>query len=342
MELCLDSRPNACPRNLNLGTAGMTKKEKMRNLDIAIILASLFVHILIVDASALSGGQAEKESTGGSVTVEYELDAYYSNIGLYITLTDEPIPDAGEKEEGAVYRDLFYSSFIPKFLILEAAVFPMPDIGVFAKKNMKNFYDNFQLSPELNLVKNVTAGFEEPYALSLFAGNVVKFTKPGEKWNGGNFGYMGYLVSLGNYHIKDNELVRDKWMEAEWKVKGDREFSTHELHWSFRVGAKMHSNADIADALYVSVRRSHLDFENPKSFLKNSGLEYTYDMDIKTFEPLKHYFTIDKKWPLKNKKIAFSLAVGFIWEGAEKYTGKLGSDDNEDDFRIIIRPNIIF
>ncbi|MFZ3071903.1 MAG: hypothetical protein WA162_01525, partial [Thermodesulfobacteriota bacterium] len=191
-------------------------------------------------------------------------------------------------------------------------------------------------------IKNVTAGFEEPYALSLFAGNVVKFTKPDEKWKGGNFGYMGYLVSLGNYHIKDNELVRDKWMEVEWKVKGDREFSTHELHWSFRIGAKLHSNSDIADALYVSVRRSHLDFKNPKSFLKNSGIEYTYDMGIKTFEPLKHYFTIDKKWPLKDKKMAFSLVMGFIWEGAEKYTGKLGSDGKENEFTIIIRPNIIF
>ncbi|MFZ3072198.1 MAG: hypothetical protein WA162_03025, partial [Thermodesulfobacteriota bacterium] len=130
--------------------AGMTKKGKMRNLGIAIILASLFMHMLKVDASALSDGQAEKEPTGKRVVVEHELDAYYSNIGLYITLTDEPIPDAGEKEESEVYKDLFYSSFIPKFLILEAAVFPMPDIGVFAKKNMENFYDKFQLSPDLN------------------------------------------------------------------------------------------------------------------------------------------------------------------------------------------------
>lgn len=277
------------------------------------------------------------------IRLEYELDAYYSNIGLYIGLTDKPIPDAGEKPEFEIYKDLLFSSYIPRYFVIEAAVFPMPNLGVYLKDNAPDFYESGEIANNLNMVKAVTAGFEEPYALSAFLGNVVSFTMPGEKHKSGNFGYMGYMVSIGNYNIKDNVLVQDDWMEVEWKIKGDRKFSTHDLRWSFRVGAKLHGHPDIKDTIYISIRRSRLTFEvSPDSIFNNSGFEYTYDMDTKTFSPVRHYLVVDKKWPIKDKKMGFSFAVGFVWQGAEKYTGSLKDKDEKEDFQIILRPNIIF
>src|SRR3989339_621385 len=44
-------------------------------------------------------------------------------------------------------------------------------------------------------------------------------------------------------------------------------------------------------------------------------------MDTKTFSPVRHYLVVDKKWTIKDKKLGFSFAVGFVWQGAEKYTG---------------------
>ncbi len=290
------------------------------------------------DASTQKAPEAEKR-----VRLESELDAYYSSIGLYINLTDAPIPDAGEKPELQVYRDLLFSSLIPRYLVLEASAFPMPGAGVLVKDHANDFYDETQVSNNLNLVKAVTAGFEEPYALTVFLGNVVAFTRPGEKKKDGNFGYMGYLVSAGNYTIKDNSLVRDKWTEVEWKIKGDRKFSTHDLHWSFRVGGKIHGNPFIKDVVYLSVRRSRLDFEDSQaSFINNSGFEYTIDMDSRTFTPIRHYFVVDKKWPLKEEKMGFSFAVGFVWEGESKYTGELEDKEKRKKWQILLRPNILF
>ncbi|MBI5969925.1 MAG: hypothetical protein HY884_02085 [Deltaproteobacteria bacterium] len=291
------------------------------------------------DASA----QKRPEADNKRIRIEPELDAYYSSIGLYISLTDAPIPDAGEKPELQIYRDLLFSSLIPRFLVLEASAFPMPGAGVLIKDHASDFYDSTEVMKNLNLVKAVTAGFEEPYALTAFLGNVVAFTRPGEKKKDGNFGYMGYLVSAGNYTIKDNSLIRDHWTEVEWKIKGDRKFSTHSLHWSFRVGGKLHGNSFIKDVVYLSVRRSRLDFEDsPASFINNSGFEYTIDMDSQTFTPIKHYFVVDKKWPLKEEKMGFSFAVGFVWEGASKYSGDLADKDKRKKWQLLLRPNILF
>lgn len=308
-------------------------------------LLSVFALILLSCQPLLADDvQSVKESEPPKTeraTFEYELDAYYTNIGLYINLTDNPIPDAGEKDEFQIYKELLFSSYVPRFVVLEAAVFPMPNLVVHLKDNSPEFYKNGELIGDVNLIKALTAGFQEPYAFSLFLGNVVTFSSPGEKHERGNFGYMGYLISFSNYHIKDNELIEDRSVELEWKIKGDRKFSTHDLHWSFRVGGKLHSNPDIRDALYVSLRRDRLDFERLDSILANSGFEYTFDMDMKSLTPIRHYFTIDKKWPLEKRKVAFSLAAGFIWEGGRKYTGALSERDPES-FQIILRPNITF
>lgn len=310
----------------------------LRPITILVFLHLTAICLLAQDVETLKSGTAEKKR----VSLEYELDAYYSNVGLYVSLTDTPIQDAGEKAEIEIYRDLLLSSYIPRFLVLEAAVFPMPELGVTIKKDAPDLYKSGEITDDINLIKAITAGFDEPYALSLFLGNVVSFSRPGEKRRLGNFGYMGYLMSTGNYNIHNNDIIRDDWYELEWKIKGDRKFSTHDLHWSFRVGAKMHNNPNIKDVLYVAVRRSRLDFEaSPYSFIDNSGFEYIYDMDSKTLRPVRHLFIVDKKWPLKEEQMGFSIALGFIWEAKNRYSGSLATTD-KDNFQIIIRPNIQF
>ncbi|HAK59901.1 MAG TPA: hypothetical protein DCO77_05895 [Nitrospiraceae bacterium] len=274
--------------------------------------------------------------------LEYELDAYYSNIGLYVALTKAPIPHLGAQKESNIYSYLLSRALVPRFLVIEASVNPLPYLGVYIKKNDRSFYDNMQITENFNLVTAVTAGFQEPYAASIFAGNVVDFDVPNRTDVTGK-GYTGYLVSAGNYHIKDNELVKDEWWEFEWKIKGDRKSTNRKLSWSFRVGLKLHGHPEITDIVYLSLRRSRIDY-NPivTTFYHNSGFEYTFDMKRRSFDGIRHYFTVDKKWPLKNKKIALALAVGFVWESAKKYTGALGADRAGNTIEYILRPNIEF
>lgn len=295
---------------------------------------------LLAPADLVAGSEAA--DLGRYVEYEFEFDPYYSSLGVYVSLTDKPIPDAGEKSELEVYRVLLLSSYIPRFLVLETSVNPLPVLGVAIKSSSPDFYESVDVSRNFNLVQAVTAGFEEPYAFSLFLGNVVNFASRGEK-KSGNKGYMGYLFSIGNYHIGENEFVRDNWYELEWKIKGDRKEPERSTHWSFRVGLKNHGNDEIADAVYLSLRRSRLDYTaSAASVLKNSGFEYTFDMDLRTFNALRHYFFVSKKWPFKSMKFALTVDAGFIWASKLKYSGSLGEDSSGDNFQIILWPNIEF
>lgn len=272
----------------------------------------------------------------------FEPDAYYTDLEIIVALTKEPIPQVGEKSESEIYKTLLSSAaLIPRYLVLESSVNPMPYLGVYLKRNERDFYDNAQISGSFNWVKALTAGFEEPYAVSLLAGNVVSFDVSDSADVKGN-GYSGYLFSAGNYHIKDNALIRDRWEEVEWKIKGDRKSAYKKLSWSFRVGAKLHGNPDITDILYLSFRRSRLDYKTEDSSLvNNSGFEYTVDLDRRTLHSMRHYFYIDKKWPLESRKFALTLALGFVWESSKKYTGILATSA-ENNFQFLLRPNIEF
>jgi len=272
----------------------------------------------------------------------FEPDAYYTDVELIIALTQTPVPHVGEKTESEFYQTLLSgATVLPRFVLFEASVNPMPELGVYLKKNERDFYDNAQLAGSFNWVKALTSGFEEPYAVSMLAGNVISFDIPGNRDVKGN-GYSGYLFSAGNYHIKDNSLIHDRWEEIEWKIKGDRKSPVKKLGWSFRVGAKLHGNPDITDIIYLSFRRSRLDYmPEDSSLTNNSGFEYTVDLDRKTLHSIRHYFFVDKKWPMENQKIALALALGFVWESKEKYSGVLATSQ-QDNFQFILRPNIEF
>lgn len=272
-----------------------------------------------------------------------ELDPYYSNLSLSIPLTNVAIPEVTGKNELAIYRQLLKNAFVPRFMLLEAAVFPMPLLGVGAKKYTPEFYSSFNVgSDNLNLLEAVTAGFQEPYAFSVFFGDLVNFVKPGEEKSCSNRGYMGYLFSYSNQHIKRNTLIPDHSLETEWKLKGDRIFAGEKLSWSFRVGAKIHDNPEISKSVYLGFRRSNLDFnESFLSFFDNSSIDFRWDFSIKDGRPLRQEYTVGKKIPITSWHVALKLDIGFIWEDVKNYSGRLRDKDYQSVVAVI-RPNIEF
>lgn len=273
----------------------------------------------------------------------WELDPYYSEISLHIPLTDEPIPEFADVGEFEVYRKLFADSLKPRFMLVEAAVFPMPLTGVALKRYAPDFYRGFNVgTSDLNLLQSVTAGFQEPYAFSLFLGDMVSFVRPGEEKVCSNKGYMGYMLSYSNQHIKRNVLIPDHNLEAEWKAKGDRIFKEDKLSWSFRIGAKVHQNPDITNTVYLGFRRNHLDFRAGfLGFLSNSDLNIRWDFSARDGRLLRQEYVFGKKYPIKSWRVAFKMEVGVIWEDPAIYTGPLHDKDFQN-VTAVLRPNIEF
>ncbi len=312
---------------------------------IAFILLALLPAVCLAQTA---GGGEEQSSLPAAAPeqqrfeLSFEPDAYYTNAAVTVALTSAPIPHVGEKTEKEIYATLLSRAYAPRFLVLEASVNPLPYAGTYLRERHGNFYHDAEIAGNFNWVKAVTAGFEEPYAVSVFLGNVVNFDVPGERATAGK-GYSGLLYSTGTYHIKDNTLIRDDWEELEWKVKGDRKTTERKLGWSFRIGAKLHENPYITDIVYLSFRRSRLDYRPDRnSIFNNSGFEYTYDMDRKSLNAIRHYFTIDKKWLLAGGRTAFTMVFGAIWESNKKYTGPLSAGRETSDLQFILRPNIEF
>jgi hypothetical protein len=219
----------------------------------------------------------------------------------------------------------------------------MPVLGVLIKERAEGFYDQMQWGEDFNLVKSVTAGFDEPFALSLFLGNVVKYRPDAVSRVGRNKGYMGYLFSVGSKHIKDNTLIDDNWWEFEWKLKGDRESNSETLSWSFRFGGKWHGNEEIADVYYLGARRNHLDFDAPVlSWLLNSGFDYEIAFDQRDNTLVEQQLFFNKKLPVRAWAFAFDMEFGFIWRKGGKYRGALAEQGNGDEFYLVLRPQIEF
>ncbi len=292
---------------------------------------------------AVAASDAAPAGAGG-VEVVYELAPYYSSIGVYVPLSEKPIRRLGSAGELQIYRTLLLDAFVPRFMLLEASAYPMPLAGVYLKKNHRGIYDSADFGNGFNLIESVTAGFEEPYALSAFFGNVVDYAAPEATRGEINKGHVGYLFSAGNYHIKASELIHDDWFEFEYKLKSDRHYRDHRLSMSYRIGVKLHANQDITDVIYLGLRRNHLDYNAPTRLLpllENSNIAYRISADTAHFTLVDQELTVGKKWPLRRYGAALALDVGLIWYSARKYSGAL-ADAGRDHLTLILRPTLEF
>lgn len=322
----------------------------------SILVSILLALLLPCSASALptipvwEANQPEEsqqpQDTKSSIAIddiETELiwDAYYTSYGIYLPLADEQMVVLENDEESLIYETLILDSLIPRHVYLEASIYPMPLLGTYIRNNNPEGYDNATIGG-VNWIQAVTAGFEEPWAASLFLGNVVKFTDDQGDFLSGNRGHVGYLFSTGAQHIKDNVLIDDHWYEFEWKVKGDRDIDGRNLSWSFRVGTKLHDNSDIADVYHIGIKRQQLDLNaSPWSFWDNADIDYQVSFDTDTDELVEQELTIGKKWPVKSWGAALGIDVGFIARTDLKYSGSL-DDNTDDDVIFVIRPNLVF
>lgn len=285
---------------------------------------------------------AGDETPAPAVEVVPEVTPYYTSLGLYVPLGDKPIPDNSGEDEFEIYRQLLANSLEPQVLLLEASVYPMPVLGTWLRRHEPGFYEDGEISPDLNWIESVTAGFREPGAVSVFLGSAMNLVREGEQRRGTNKAHVGYLLSAGTRHIRDNVLVSDDWYEFEWKLKGEREFAEDRLAWSFRVGMQQHANADVTDQVYVGLKRSNSDWRlRPYlSWLTNTAASLKIGSTDDRPSLASAELLLQRSFPLPDWRIAIALETGLIYEDSGAYSGELRRD--EDDVLFVLRPNIEF
>ncbi len=279
----------------------------------------------------------------GKTSLDLELDPYYTPLSLTVPFVAGADENDVEKPELNTYRDMLAHALVPRFMVLEASVNPMPLAGVLIRQNEPSFYDHAQTSPSANIVEALTAGFEEPWAFTAFFGKVIDYSE-GRKVRGHRErGYVGYLASCGDYHILSNRLIPDHWIEVEAKIKGDQETKNRRLKWSYRFGAKLHDNSNILDTYYIGLRRDRTDFKSTRwSWLLSSAFEYRIDLDQHDLHAVGHTFLMEKNWPLTWHKAILSVGFGYLWNSRDKYSGNLETYRIPSSGQLIFRPNLKF
>ncbi len=280
---------------------------------------------------------------GSKAEMVWEWDPYYTSVSINIPLTSKPIPTIASDNEAVIYRDLIEGSVIPRFMLLEASVYPLPVLGAYIKRNSPELFKRGRVGHSgVNIVESLTAGFQEPWAVSAFFGNIAKLERPGEKRKGSNMGYTGYLVSAGSKHIKDNVFIDDIWHELEWKIKGKLDYPDEKMSWSFRVGGKFHNNPDITDVVYVGLFRSNLDHRSEfLPWFMNSTLDLKAMFSQHSGKNVRNEFVIGKKFPVDSLSFTPTLDIGLVWDSPEEYSGTL-RDRNNSTVTLLFRPSIEF
>jgi hypothetical protein len=280
---------------------------------------------------------------GRKFDVMWELDPYYSNVGVNIPLTNTHVPTIRSTDESVIYNALIQGSLIPRYMVLEASVYPMPLLGTYLKARQPLAYKRGQIgNSSVNFIDSATAGFQEPWAVSAFFGNIAKIVRPGEDRVGTNVGYTGYLISAGTKQIKDNIFIDDHWLEFEWKIKGKVDYPDEKLAWSFRVGGKLHDNINIVNAIYVNIFRNNLNVHFPfLSWINNSSLDVKLFFSGNTARLLRQEYVVGKKYPKVGWKYTPTFDIGVVWSSPAEYSGVLRTT-TLDTLTLVFRPSVDF
>lgn len=309
----------------------------------ARIIGLACICILWLSAS-VSALQVEKSLGPHEFCAEFA-DPYYAATGLYFSLTNKPMPSLDSTAgESRAYGYLLRHALRPSMFLVEVGVYPLPLVGVAAKEWGPSVYNRAVIG-KTNLIQMFTGSvnFKEPWSVSAFLGNAVKFCGSGATTEGR--GNIGYLATYGYYHIKDNTIYPDHWGEFEAKIKIDRGGKERKFATSYRIGGRIHSNPDIRDLVYVSLFRNRTDFEEKRfSFINNTNFQIRGDVGFRRFELLRLSLEAGKKYPLHlgKKELAIGLSLGITYNAANPYCGAMGEGFVPRTLSPIVRPLIQF
>jgi len=296
------------------------------------------------------------ELVGFHVGGQLTFDIYKPFASVFLNLKRHQLPVALQRgEEIDIYKKLGRQIFFPGYLLFQTTAYPLSALSSYLETDHLNSFNKFQLIDDINILRSVGAGFEEPYAFSTFLGNILflaYYDSSQVKRKQSGSALAGFLITTGNHQIYNNIYLHDKWYQLEFMLVGNlNEPRTRRLFWNFRVGTKLHENKLLRDVFTLSIERSHTDWRRTGwSIAKNSVLKYQGNFPMpftgdKT-PSASQLFSYGKKFPLNlfNRKVFMVLSLGIRWEWVRFYNHDLKkfNGDPSGQFIWLVQPNIEF
>lgn len=292
--------------------------------------------------------KAKPLNDSGTQEISIELDHYYSCIDYVVALTKQPVPRRKITHEEELYLHMLANFIFPRFILLEVGAYPLPLAGVFVRQEFNNFYNDSDLNG-FNWIKMLTAGYSDPYAVSILLGNVISFEKEGGEGITGR-GFSGFAFSYGHHHIVDNIMVVDDWVEIGLRIKGADYQDAHDMSWSYSTGVKFHRNPEIRDQVFFAIYRNRIDYADSdknllwKLFVRNAEQQFRVDFSLDNLD-IKKPSTISllfgKHFPIGDGNVTFALRLGAMKVFRDGYVHGL-KQDIDHRWSMLLHPMIYF
>lgn len=293
--------------------------------------------------------------TGAQIT----FDIYRPYLSIYGNFRKNTKPNIIKQgDESKIYSYLGKQILSPKFVLLQTTFYQLSALSSYLETDEQNHFNRFNSVGGINLLSSVGMGNEEPYAFSLFLGNIA-FLSYRQKNKQGKMqqsqsgsALAGFGLNFGYHQIFDNIYFPDNWYQPEIILIGNlKENYVRKISWNFRVGAKFHSNKILRDAYSFTIERNHATFKKIGfSLSQNSKLKYKISVPVsfKNSPPFLIYmlFSYGKKFPFKffNRKMFFVFGAGINWQWGYFYNRTINKFEDTPSKKItwLIQPNIEF
>lgn len=271
------------------------------------------------------------------------LGPYHSYTSLFYQFKKDQQIYIYQNNEGRLYRDLLLRSYKPGYGLLELTFYPSTAVSAWIESSYKDFYDEFRVYKDINLIGSISGGYQEPWSVSLFAGQLAAFLSMNEEEELviAASGASGLVLTGGAYQIFNNCLVRSNWYRIEWKLKGESTQDNLSYNWDIKAGYRHYGLKEISNTLLLSFTRNRMHRGKfDWRWAQNSVSEFELQVPVSYNENGISRFKLIYGKAVPFWKWMIGLGIGAIYENRRMYDSELKQflPQKEEGWNLFLMP----
>ncbi|MBN2601763.1 MAG: hypothetical protein JXR87_07215 [Candidatus Marinimicrobia bacterium] len=273
----------------------------------------------------------------------FSLDPYHSYISLFYQIQKNKPVYIFQENESRMYRDLLFRSYKPGYGLFEMTLYPTTALSAWIKSSYKDFYDEFTVFKDINLIGSISSGYQEPWSASFFIGQLAPFLSmnEAEELVVAATGASGLVLTGGAYQIFNNCLVRSNWHRVEWKLKGESTQADLSYDWDIKAGYRFYNLDEIANTILFGISRKRVNRGKfDWRWSQNSVSEFELQLPVSNNESGISRFKYIYGRVIPFRKWMVGLGVGVIYENRREYDveQKQFSAEKEESWNLYLTP----
>ena len=250
------------------------------------------------------------------------LKPYRSYTSLFVQLVPDDDFTLWEEDEVRLYRDLLLKSARPKVFLLEATVYPMATTSAWIEAENNRLFHALDLWDGFNLVRSLGAGYQEPWSVSAFLGQLATFWDMNDRDElvVAATGVAGLVLTTGFHQLFENAVVPGGWFRIEWKLKGAGSEEDRQRSWDLKLGYRWYGLPGVGNTAGITLTRQKTEKGSlDLSLGRNSLLAVELQLPAKNplGGPSRVVLEYGKFFPAGKRLVG--VKAGYLYENRSRY-----------------------